>query len=77
MIASRGVLLATIVGLIGSRLYGLGEACRYSPARSFSYSAPLETMFVLLRTCVALLAYMFVGGLPEWVEKAMRRNDEA
>lgn len=72
----EGVALATIVGLIGSHIYGLGEAFWYAPAAGFNYVASVAVTAVLVVLCVALLVYMFVNSLPEWVANAMRQNDE-
>jgi small-conductance mechanosensitive channel len=72
----EGVVLATIVGLVGSHLYGLGEAWLYAPMQDFNFVASAVVMGALIAVCVVFLFLVFTRDLPEWVTKAMRRNDE-
>lgn len=57
-------------------MYGLGEAYWYVPSDGFNYVMSMAVTVVLIVICVALLAYMFINSLPEWVENAMRRSHE-
>lgn len=71
------VILALLVGLIGSVLYGILEALIFAPNSGFNYFWAIVVLVILLALCVAMLGYEFVNRISEWASQAMRRdNDE-
>lgn len=70
------VFLATIVGLIGSHLYGIGEAWWYAPNEGFNIVASVIALVILLYGCHSLVKHMFLNNLPDWVADAVRHNHD-
>lgn len=72
----EAVVLALVVGLIGSHLYGISEAYCYAPFEDFNYFMSIVITVALVLICVVLLGYMFANSLPEWVKNAIRNSHE-
>lgn len=66
----QGVILALLVGLVGSHVYGLLEAWIYQPDQTFQFGAAAVGCTVTLVALVTILFKLFIDRLIELLETA-------
>lgn len=74
------VVLALLVGLLGSHFYGLIEALLYEPSSDFNVTAGVIGTAIVFVICAAVLAKSYVGRLfsatKQFLEARKQLNNE-